>query len=133
MISINKITSSKRAAAAAANKSQAAAMRVILAALLLELTQIHSLADSIEQQQQQQQQLYQRALDGSLMSSIQSQIQQQQQQVHSNSIPGHYEFEVAPKMEPPAVRKPPYQQSAQLCPGSGELTISNVAAAASEC
>lgn len=39
----------------------------------------------------------------------------------SSSMPGHYEFEVAPKMEPPSVRKPPYQQSAtQSCPESGE-------------
>ena len=41
------------------------------------------------------------------------------QQSLSNT-PGHYEFEVAPKMEPPTVRRPPYLQSTQLCPGSGE-------------
>lgn len=38
---------------------------------------------------------------------------------YNHNIPGHYEFEVAPKMEPPTVKKPPYVQSAQLCPGSG--------------
>lgn len=44
-----------------------------------------------------------------------------QHQNNHHNIPGHYEFEVAPKMEPPAVRKPPYPQSAQLCPGSGKF------------
>lgn len=42
------------------------------------------------------------------------------------NLPGHYEFEVAPKMEPPSVRKPPYQQSAQLCPGTGERFPDNM-------
>lgn len=38
-----------------------------------------------------------------------------------SSMPGHYEFEVAPNMEPPSVRRPPYEQSStQNCPGSGE-------------
>jgi len=45
----------------------------------------------------------------------------QQQQHHHHNIPGHYEFEVAPKMEPPSVRKPPYQQSVSACPGSGKF------------
>lgn len=48
------------------------------------------------------------------------------QQLHHGSIPGHYEFEVAPKMEPPAVRKPPYLQSSQMCPGSGEFNLLKV-------
>lgn len=39
------------------------------------------------------------------------------------NAPGHYEFEVAPKMEPPTVRRPPYLQSTQLCPGSGEFDL----------
>lgn len=40
-------------------------------------------------------------------------------QQHQN-VPGHFEFEMAPKMEPPSVRKPPYQQSSQLCSGTGK-------------
>ena len=39
---------------------------------------------------------------------------------HHGGSPGHYEFEVAPKMEPPSVRRPPYRQTDQLCPGSGK-------------
>ena len=35
--------------------------------------------------------------------------------------PGHYEFEAAPQMEPPSVRKPPYTQTEQDCPGSGKF------------
>lgn len=34
--------------------------------------------------------------------------------------PGHYEFEVAPKMEPPGAPKPPFKQASNSCPGSGE-------------
>jgi hypothetical protein len=34
--------------------------------------------------------------------------------------PGHYEFEVAPKMEPPSAPKPPFKQSSAVCPGSGK-------------
>lgn len=52
-------------------------------------------------------------------------------QQHLN-VPGHYEFEVAPKMEPPSVRKPPYQQSRQTCPGSSEyLSITSFIEASS--
>lgn len=39
-------------------------------------------------------------------------------EANSHKQPGHYAFEVAPNMEPPSVRKPPYTQSAQLCRGS---------------
>lgn len=46
-------------------------------------------------------------------------ISQKHQQRHQNT-PGHYEFEVAPQMEPPSVRKPPYVQTATVCAGSGE-------------
>lgn len=48
---------------------------------------------------------------------------------HHNS-PGHYEFEMAPKMEPPSVRKPPYLQSAFVCPGSGEFNAPTLLASA---
>jgi len=40
-------------------------------------------------------------------------------------IPGHYEFEVAPKMEPPVVRGPPFKQTNQVCPGTGECCDHN--------
>ena len=63
--------------------------------------------------QQQQLQAQQTQLE------LQQQQQQQQQQQHSGT-PGHYEFEVAPKMEPPSARRPPFKQTNQLCPGSGE-------------
>lgn len=46
--------------------------------------------------------------------------QLQQQQIHDGQMPGHFKFELAPKMEPPTVRKPPYQQSGQVCPGLGK-------------
>lgn len=46
--------------------------------------------------------------------------QLQQQQIHNDEMPGHFKFELAPKMEPPTVRKPPYQQSGQVCPGLGK-------------
>lgn len=44
-------------------------------------------------------------------------------QQRQNQQPGHYEFDVAPKMEPPSVRKPPYRQTDQQCPGSGECSF----------
>lgn len=60
-------------------------------------------------------------LDGRLVYTLADNIaevsKQDRQQVLS---PGHYEFEVAPNLEPPSVRKPPYKQSSQQCPGSGE-------------
>lgn len=54
-------------------------------------------------------------------SSILNENQLDQQQHHNS--PGHYEFEVAPKLEPPSVRKPPYSQSQQHCAGSGKFAI----------
>lgn len=38
-----------------------------------------------------------------------------------NPQPGHYEFEVAPKLEPPSVRKPPYKASIFSCAGAGKF------------
>lgn len=55
------------------------------------------------------------AVDGDSHLLAAGQLEQQ----HHNS-PGHYEFEVAPKLEPPSVRKPPYQQTKHQCAGSGK-------------
>lgn len=61
------------------------------------------------------------SLANNLITNGLNQADQRQQQQQSPPMPGHYEFEVAPKMEPPSVRRPPYQQtSTQVCPGSGE-------------
>lgn len=43
------------------------------------------------------------------------------QPTHGGDTPGHYEFEVAPRMEPPGAPKPPFHQASTSCPGSGEL------------
>lgn len=56
--------------------------------------------------------------DGLLPGAHQRPQARQHQATHP--APGHYEFDVAPKMEPPSVRKPPYRQTAQVCPGSGK-------------
>lgn len=56
------------------------------------------------------------AIDGETPLLAASQLEVQ----HQNS-PGHYEFEVAPKLEPPIVRKPPYKQSQQRCSGTGKF------------
>lgn len=78
-----------------------------------------SAVGSSDQLQYKQDQVY--PINSQQIQQIQQvqQIQQQQQQHNANL--GHYDFEVAPKMEPPSVRKPPYLQSAQVCPGSGKL------------
>lgn len=41
---------------------------------------------------------------------------------HQHGTPGHYEFEVAPKMEPPSAPRPPFKQANFVCPGSGKCT-----------
>lgn len=73
--------------------------------------------------------LFMRPNESSQADQVYRLDEQQQQQLvnqlltdnqqHQN-VPGHYEFEMAPKMEPPSVRKPPYQQSGQICPGSSK-------------
>lgn len=57
--------------------------------------------------------------EGQLLASAAAAIEAASRQADHNA-PGHYEFEMAPKMEPPSVRKPPYIQSALMCPGSGK-------------
>lgn len=47
--------------------------------------------------------------------------QQQSQQQHQHGTPGHYEFEVVPKMEPPSAPRPPFKQANHACPGSGKF------------
>lgn len=69
---------------------------------------------------QQADQVYR--LDEQQQQQLVNQLLSDNQQ-HLN-VPGHYEFEMAPKMEPPSVRKPPYQQSAQICPGSSKFSPS---------
>lgn len=45
-----------------------------------------------------------------------------QPQPQQQPMPGYYEFEVAPKMEPPSVKRQQYKHSAQICPGSSKYT-----------
>lgn len=52
----------------------------------------------------------------------QPQPQRQQRQRQPQETPGHYEFEVAPKMEPPGAPRPPFKQANSVCPGSGKQT-----------
>lgn len=83
--------------------------------LFVAVTSIRTITIAIGQQHQQNDQIY------NFEDNQQEQLfANSQQQVHHDSIPGHYKFELAPKMEPPTVRKPPYQQSGQVCPGLGK-------------
>lgn len=59
-------------------------------------------------------------VDGTLVYTLADGPSEFNNQRQQQQTPGHYEFEVAPNLEPPSVRKPPYKQSNQQCPGSGE-------------
>lgn len=97
------------------------AIKISLLQLLLFIsaTSIKTVTLAVGQQQYQHQHQHDR-----IYNLEDNQIEQlfanSQKEVHHDSIPGHYKFELAPKMEPPTVKKPPYQQSGQLCPGLGE-------------
>lgn len=97
---------------------------IFFISLCLTITIFGAKLIKVEAKQQQQQQFYslQHQADQNQIDQLLAAAAAQQSSSgsdHNHNIPGHYEFEVAPKMEPPTVRKPPYQQSAQMCPGSG--------------
>lgn len=51
----------------------------------------------------------------------QGQLYGQTSESNNHKLPGHYEFEVAPRLEPPSIKKQPYYSSSATCSGLSEL------------